>query len=129
MRVPEPFSPLITVYKALAVDNDKLYRVYTSESEFIMVEADTAGEAIAASGIEHPHKLFHILPHTETFLTESQLKIIKKPEEITEAATEQPQETEVVTEEIVETKEAEDIVSEEINPPPTMEEQISDNAS
>lgn len=77
MRVVEPFSPLIVALMVFTSTNQKQYRVYSSEEEFVVVDADTASEAIVLSGIEKPFKLFHIIPNTEAILKDSQLRIVK----------------------------------------------------
>lgn len=88
MRVSEPFSPLIVAFMAFTSTSDKQYRVYSSKEKFTVVDADTAYEAIAASGIENPYKLIHIIPNMESILKESQLKVLKQPLETLESDTE-----------------------------------------
>jgi hypothetical protein len=90
MRKVETFSPLIIAFMAFTATSDKQYRVYRAPDDFITVEANTASEAIAASGIEKPYKLFHIIPNLGTVLTESQLKVVTPVIEESEPA-EKPQ--------------------------------------
>lgn len=97
---------------------DKHYLVYKSPTEFVEVEANTAQEAIDASGIERPHKVRHIVRDLEGVLRQSMLEKIeeKKPApantdsaEVVQEAAQAEQRTEVPqVEEIAEPSQAEE---------------------
>ncbi len=65
------------------------YRVYTSASEFVMIEAALASEAIAKSGIEKPYKVVRTALEIGTVLESALLKpvdIAAKVENLAEKA-------------------------------------------
>jgi hypothetical protein len=52
----QPFEPLGFAHKALP-DKQSCYRVYSSDTEFVEVDADSAYEAMAKSGLRNPIRI------------------------------------------------------------------------
>ncbi len=52
---------------------DNLYDVYSDEENSVVVQADTAYEAIKKSGIVSPYKVEHKLKFTELILADSDI--------------------------------------------------------
>jgi hypothetical protein len=67
---------------------DNLYDVYSDAENSVVVQADTAYEAIKKSGITSPHKVEHKLKFSELILEDSDIIM---PNQITKAADEQEQ--------------------------------------
>ena len=75
-NIPEEFAELSIPKRSLAnKDSGMKYRVYTDPHNFMMVNADTALEAIRKSGINNPFRIIRDSTYYEKMLSEDMISL------------------------------------------------------
>lgn len=100
-RSKEEFGILEMPMMRLKERSDKRYKVYKNLSESVEVEANTAQEAISASGVEKPYKVVHLVMDLNGVLEQSMLIKIEPEQIAPEAVASETVTSETVAPEVI----------------------------